>query len=277
MPVDDERELTQLFFDMIQQEQYLENYKQQLVEQPDFNLMDGFQMIDSKSLGWVSAPQILTFLFEAGIYSHKDDIYNFARRYDRDHDSRLLYSDFCEAVTPQDGYYAHALNQRKHKYLHFTDIPKKDYFTERTREAFFNVFRAHFEIEEKIELSKKRLTRKPTFNIHDAFSTVDYYKNGKLTIDDLKRLMQRNGFHPTDTELALLSRRLDRNQNGFITYQEFMDEVLPRTSLLGDKCAMNLLKKADVFMEEKHYNEIRKKEEQQRQFMKGMARPQTIQ
>jgi Ca2+-binding EF-hand superfamily protein len=62
---------------------------------------------------------------------------------------------------------------------------------------------------------------------------VDYYKNGKLTIEDFKRMMQRNGFHPTDTELSLLNRRFDRNLQGFITYQEFMDEILPRTSLLG--------------------------------------------
>jgi len=63
------------------------------------------------------------------------------------------------------------------------------------------VFRAHFEIEEKIELFKKNLTRKPSFNIHDAFSTVDQFKNGKLSIDDFKRMMQRNGLHPTETEL----------------------------------------------------------------------------
>jgi hypothetical protein len=146
-------------------------------------------MIDNKSLGWVSAPQILMFLVEAQVYAHKDDVYNFTRRFDRDHDSRLLYSDFCEAVTPLDSYYTHALAQRKHKYLHFKHIPKSDYFTEQTRETFYNVFRAYFEIDEKIEIFKKRLTRKPSFNIHDAFSTVDHYKNGKLSIDDIKRLM----------------------------------------------------------------------------------------
>jgi Ca2+-binding EF-hand superfamily protein len=102
--------------------------------------------------------------------------------------------------------------------LHFKDIPKKDYFTEGTRESFFNVFKGHFEIDEQIEMFKKRLTRKPTFDIHDAFSTIDYYKNGKLTIDDLKRMLQRNGFTPTDTELALLNKRFDRNLNGYISY-----------------------------------------------------------
>lgn len=134
--VEDERELVQLFFDMIENEKYLEMQKQKLVEQADFNLMDAFQMIDEKSLGWVSAPQVLTFLIEQGCFCHKDDVYSFTRRFDRDNDSKLLYSDFCEAITPKDGYYAHALNQRKYKYIHCKEIPKRNYFTAETREQF---------------------------------------------------------------------------------------------------------------------------------------------
>jgi len=41
---------------MIINEKELEEIKQTLAEQTDFNLMDAFQMIDEKSLGWVSAP-----------------------------------------------------------------------------------------------------------------------------------------------------------------------------------------------------------------------------
>ena len=42
MSLDDEREMVQLFFDVIQQEVSLEQKKQALVEFADFNLMDGF-------------------------------------------------------------------------------------------------------------------------------------------------------------------------------------------------------------------------------------------
>ena len=107
------------------------------------------------------------------------------------------------------------------------------------------MFKCHFEIDEKIEVFKKKLTRKPSFNIHDAFASVDVYRQGRLTKDDMKRLMQRNGFQPTETELLLINARFDRNLNGFINYQEFMDEILPRTSLLGATHSMNLLKKVE--------------------------------
>ena len=49
---------------MIQFETFLEKKKQDCVEQADFNLMDAYAMIDERSLGWISAPQLLRFLYE---------------------------------------------------------------------------------------------------------------------------------------------------------------------------------------------------------------------
>lgn len=60
--------------------------------------------------------------------------------------------------------------------------------------------------------------------------------------EDLKRLMQRNGFHSTESELTWLSARFDRKLSGTISYAEFMDEILPRTSLLGEVHSLNLLR-----------------------------------
>ena len=87
-------------------------------------------MLDERSLGWTCAPSILNFLFESDVFAHKDDIYSFTRRFDRDNDSKLLYSDFCEAFTPKDTYYAHQLGNRGARYLHNKQLPKKAYFAE---------------------------------------------------------------------------------------------------------------------------------------------------
>ena len=53
---EDERELVQLFFEMIVNEKALEQSKMALAECADFNLVDAFSILDHKSLGWVSAP-----------------------------------------------------------------------------------------------------------------------------------------------------------------------------------------------------------------------------
>ena len=105
----DEKLLATLLYEIILNEKDIEEAKMKLAECADFNLMDAFSMIDDKSLGWTSAPQIYKCLVTNGIFVHKDDVYQFTRRFDRDYDSKLLYSDFCEAMTPKDTYYAHNL------------------------------------------------------------------------------------------------------------------------------------------------------------------------
>jgi Ca2+-binding EF-hand superfamily protein len=62
-----------------------------------------------------------------------------------------------------------------------------------------------------LEVLKAKCTRRPTFNIHDAFATIDIYKKGNLNREDIKRFMQKNGFHPTNSELTWLCARFDRN------------------------------------------------------------------
>lgn len=65
-----------------------------------------------------------------GVHAHKDDVYNFTRRFDKDNDSKLQYSDFCEALTPKDSYYQHQLGNRKAKYIHQKEVAKRNYFTD---------------------------------------------------------------------------------------------------------------------------------------------------
>jgi Ca2+-binding EF-hand superfamily protein len=75
-------------------------------------------MLDRGSKGWITSPELVDSLADLGMYAHKDNVYLFIRRYDKDSDGRLLYSDFCDAFTPKDYSAASILNQRKAYYLH---------------------------------------------------------------------------------------------------------------------------------------------------------------
>jgi hypothetical protein len=134
---EDEKDMVQLLYEIILNEKEVEKAKMTLAECSDFNLMDAFSMVDNKSLGWASAVQVYGCCITNGIFVHKDDVYNFTRRFDRDNDSKLLYSDFCEAFTPKESYYAHNVQARKPKYIHNKDVPKKNYFADQTRDTFF--------------------------------------------------------------------------------------------------------------------------------------------
>jgi len=75
-------------------------------------------MLDRTAKGWVTAPELVDILNELGLYAHRDDVYLFVRRYDKNSDGRLLYSEFCDAFTPKSAHHASTLNLRKAYYLH---------------------------------------------------------------------------------------------------------------------------------------------------------------
>jgi hypothetical protein len=165
---DEEEELIQAFKEIIRLEKEVEEEKIKLAALPDFNLMDAFQIIDKHSKGWVTGPEMIEALSEFGTYPHKDDVYLFVRRYDKDSDGRLLYSDFSDAFTPRDMLSQQILGRRQAHHLQ-NGYPRANYFIKETRESFLRAFRTHFTVEETSELLRKRLGRRPNFSVHDAF------------------------------------------------------------------------------------------------------------
>ena len=76
-----------------------------------------------------------------------------------------------------------------------------DFFSGETRDYILRVFNLYFQVEESAELLRKRLAKRPYFNIHDAFAAVDSDKNGYIIREELKEFLREYQFFPTDQEL----------------------------------------------------------------------------
>ena len=129
-------------------------------------------MLDKSAKGWVTGSELAEAVSDLGTYVNREDVYLFVRRYDRDSDGRVLYSDFCDAFTPKSFSHSSTLNSRKAYYLHHS-YPKNEFFTRDTRDLILKTFKVHFNVEESAELLRKRLNRRPSFNVHDAFTACD--------------------------------------------------------------------------------------------------------
>jgi hypothetical protein len=122
-------------------------------------------MLDRNSKGWVTVPEMIEALADYGVFPHKEDVYLFMRRYDRDSDGRLLFSDFCDAFCPSEIMVAQTLNKREAYHLH-RGYAKPMYFCTQTRDIYFKTMRLHFTVEESNELLRKRLSKRPNFSLH---------------------------------------------------------------------------------------------------------------
>ena len=227
MPFDEEEKLIDAFREYVKLELELDEAKSRLASQPDFNLMDAYQMVDKFSKGWVTAPEIIEALADLGAYPHKDDVYLFVRRYDRDGDGRILYSDFCDALTPWDESVASAMARRPAYHIQH-GYCRTHFFMIETRNMFLSTLRTHFTVEEQAEMLRTRLSRRPNFNIHEAFQAIDRDSNGYLTRTEMRRILGDNGVYVSERDLCMLVGRFDRNNDGRISYAEFMEEMVSK-------------------------------------------------
>lgn len=226
---DEEEELISALREYIRLELEMDEAKHRLAQQPDFNLMDAYQMLDKFSKGWVTAPEIIESLGELGAYPHKDDVYLFVRRYDKDGDGRILYSDFCDAFTPSDECVGSEM-QRRPAYHIQHGFCRTHFFQLDTRNMFMSTFRTHFTVEENAEMVRKRLSRRREFNVHDAFEAIDKDSNGFIQRAELRGILADNGVYASEKDLQMIVQRFDRNSDSRVSYAEFMEEMIPKTT-----------------------------------------------
>jgi hypothetical protein len=104
--LEDEDELVRALREQISLERELENAKITLVQTPDFNIFDAFRIFDLDSRGWISLSDLKIGLNEIGVYPDHEELALFFKRYDKDNDGRLRFSEFSDSFTPLDNYYS---------------------------------------------------------------------------------------------------------------------------------------------------------------------------
>jgi len=96
----------------IQIEKELEVAKQDLSLRPDFNLLDFFRTFDIGGRGSISSGELAEGMKRYSIFANKEELYLLLRRFDKDNDGKLKFSDFAEAFTCKQQEYANLLNNR---------------------------------------------------------------------------------------------------------------------------------------------------------------------
>ena len=141
-------------------------------------------MLDKYNRGFVAAADLIESLADLGIFPHKDDVYLYIRRYDRNGDGKISFQEFSDAMIPVDVAQAASLLRRPAHHSTNGYNPAR-YFMMETREMLLHTLRLQLNGEDQVEMIRKRLCQRPGFSVHEAFQVIDRDQNGYLTTNEL--------------------------------------------------------------------------------------------
>lgn len=129
--------LVEIFRLQLDLERQLEKSKIDLTLRTDFNLIDAFRIFDCEGKGWISVGELKEGLREGvGVWPNGDDVELFRRRYDKDEDGNIRYSEFCDAFLPIDSFHASLLAKKAPLHMFHIQPARDKIFYPETRELF---------------------------------------------------------------------------------------------------------------------------------------------
>lgn len=78
------------------------------------------------------------------------------------------------------------------------------------------------------EALRTRISRRPHFSYRLAFEYIDKDKDGEIAPEELKEMLSEHCFYATDREVQSVLSKFDKNGNGKISFNEFIEEMAPR-------------------------------------------------
>jgi len=67
------------------------------------------------------------------------------------------------------------------------------------------------------------------FNVFEAFNSLDINDDGRVTVEEMKRMLESRGYYVNEKDVAQVVDKMDKNRNGTVSYHEFKEEMMPKS------------------------------------------------
>jgi len=198
-------------------ERQIEIVRQILAEQKDFEPYAAFKRIDRHRRGSIGTLEILNFLADNGVFYTENNVRAFIQRYDQDGDERLCYNEFLFAVLPMDNPTLRAIATQRPNYT----VGPNEFLPYDVEYALTKVIDREISFYLNLEYQKTALKNRFDYTPTAAFAAIDQFNSGRIDYDNLKSFFRGQAIFPNDDEIIAILRRLDKDDDGLIHFDEF--------------------------------------------------------
>jgi Ca2+-binding EF-hand superfamily protein len=215
--------LAEIFSQISIGEAEIENFRYSLTKCSDFDPYSAFKALDHLNLGSLSSTEFQSFLEKRRVFCTNDEAFLLVRQYDSNLNGRLSFQEFINFVLPSTnpGFRDLALNR------HAAMTSEVEHLLGKLveREVVFH---------RNLEALRREIILKPDFNLVQTFRCVDLKSRGGIDRDDLIRFV-RGFFLIYDHDVDAIFRRVDNDADGFLSYKEFADCVMPSRTFVDSE------------------------------------------
>lgn len=218
-----EDKLVNLILTIAQLEKSLENIRQVLSELPEYEPYAAFQRLDREKKKYITATDINKFLAENEMTFTDKQVSYIIKQYSGKGGDSLTYKEFLKIVLPL-----------ANSSLRIDVTNRKSYPVKPTDTLSYNIeyslaklFSTELEMHEPLEKAKEDLMQSPDFSLSNAFKTLDTNHSRNIDYYDINDILTRKTGSANKEDNVAFIRRLDRDLDSILTWEEFQKELMP--------------------------------------------------
>lgn len=103
----------------------------------------------------------------------------------------------------------------------------EDFLSKAVEYELCKLFLKEMKMHQRVEKLKQEITLMYDYSHEDAFSSIDDFNYGYVDFSNLKWFLKKNGYIPTNKDLAAIIRWLDLNADSKLGKNEFIEGIKP--------------------------------------------------
>ena len=202
----------------------IEKIRSKLNAQKNFSSKNLFNYLDGNSKQFLTLNDLMIFLKENNIFFSEKNLRKLIHNFDKDNDFSLNYKEFLGLICPKkEDLYNKNISHNDNK---IGSKSKDNLVDDEIKKIFGQLISEELKFVEKCHELSQNIRKTKEFNTYDAFKEI-VGEEKYINIKNLENYLKNKDLDMTDVEINQLMFRIDTDNDGMISYEEFKNIFLP--------------------------------------------------